>query len=237
MENQGRAKVGALELAQRISTLQQEKEDAIFRGEFELAARLRDSEVECRSRLRNFSFPDYVLGNLHRLTESGSLPRFPVLDMLETKSGAADQRVLQLTAEAAQSPIRLVFEQIPESPSGMLRELLNVDDIFSMYFQAKLPVLSVETIARFKPQMLGEALRAMFTEIRKCTQRCTPVVLSLVAPTTFPDPAFQSTVLRGLKEIRCNLVVFEHAAAIPDFAEALLPEITLYLYDQGETVP
>jgi len=59
--------------------------------------------------------------------------------MLETKSGAADQRVLQLTAEAAQSPIRLVFEQIPESPSGMLRELLNVDDIFSMYFQAKLP--------------------------------------------------------------------------------------------------
>ena len=227
MENQDHVKAEALELTQRISTLRQEKEDAFTRGEFDLAACLRESEVKCRSKLRDFGFPDYVFASLQRLADRRRLPRFPVLDMLETEPGAADQSILQQCPAPIRSPISLAFEQIPESPSGTLRELLKVNDVFSMHFQAKLPVLSLETITTFKPHMLREALPAMFNEIGRCIQQRMPLVLSLVAPNKFLDAALQSTVLRGLKETRCDVVVFQDAPAIHAIADALLPEITL----------
>ncbi len=227
MESQDLVKTEALELTQRISTLRQSKEDAIASGDFELATRLRDSEVDCQSKLTNFSFPFHVLVNLKRRADGHRPSRSPVLDMLETEPGVADPRILQQWPASVQSPISLAFEHIPESPSGTLGTALKVHDVFSIYFQAKLPVLCPETIRKFKPQVLDEALRAMFNEIRRCTQQVAPAVLSLVAP-TFLDAALQSTVVRGIKETRCDVVVFQNSPANHDLAEALLPEITLY---------
>lgn len=227
MENQELAKAEALEITQRISTLQREKEDAVARSDFALAAHLRESEIECRSTLKDFNFPDYVFANLQRLAESSRLSRFPVLDMLETEPGAPDPKVLQQWPASVESPISFAFEQIPESPSGTLRKALNVDDVFSLHFQAKLPVLCPETVNRFKSQTIRDALQAMFIEITRCKQQGVPAVLSLVAPTSCLDSALHSTVLHGLKESSCDVVVFQHAPAIHDIAAALLPEITL----------
>lgn len=227
MKNQNLAKLEALEVAHRISSLQREKEEAVAGGDFELAAQLLGYETECRAKLRLFSFPDYVVENLQRHADGRKIFRYPVLDMLDTEPAVADERILQKWPASVRSPISLAFEQIPESPSGTLRTLLNVDDIFSMHFEAKLPVLSPEAITRFKPHLLGTVLRGMFTEIRHCAQRGVPAVLTLVAPATFLDSALQSILFHGLKETRCDFVVFQHSPPILDIAEELLPEIAL----------
>src|SRR5690606_41164029 len=106
--------------------------------------------------------------------------------------------------------------------------------IFGRHFEPVLPVLSAETIAKLHPDRRGEALRALFHELERSKQRRVPTVLSLVAPTSFLDAALQSELLRGLKETRCDFVLFEHAAEIADIAEVLRPEISLVIAPSRE---
>lgn len=227
MQNQDHTQRDALELTRQLSMLLQEKEEAVARQNFELAVQLREAELECRSRLQEFPFPTYVMGNLHRHADGTRARRSPVLDLLYTSPGAADEKIVEHWPATVDSPIHLAFGQIPESASGTLRAVLNVDDIFSRHFEPVLPVLSAETITNLHPDRRGEALRALFHELERSKQRGVPTVLSLVAPTSFLDGALQPALSRGLKETRCDFVIFAHAAEIADIVEALRPEISL----------
>lgn len=234
MENQDHTQREALEVARRLSTLLQEKEGAIARQDFELAAELRERELECRSRLHEFHLPPYVIGNLHRQIEGPATRLSPLLDLLKTEPGAADTRIVEQWPATTDSPLSLAFAQIPQSASGTLRAVLNVDDIFSRYFEPVLPVLCAETITKLHPDRRGEALRALFHELERSKQRGVPTVLSLVAPTSFLDADLLSSLLRGLKEARCDFVIFEDAPEIADIAEVLRPEIWLVIAPSRE---
>lgn len=227
MQNQDHTQREALEVARRLSTLRQEKDAAIARQDFELAAQLRGRELECRSRLQEFPIPSYVLANLNRHTDGTATRNSPVLDLLSTSPGAADATIVEQCPAAIGSPLHLAFAQVPESASGTLRAVLNVDDIFSRHFEPVLPVLSAETITRFDPDRRAEALSALFHELERAKLRGVPTVLSLVAPSSCLDTALQSELLRRLKETRCEFVIFEHAAEITDIAGVLRPEISL----------
>lgn len=227
MENSPALKAEALEIMKKISALRREKEEAIARSDFEAAAYLLKALDDETSRLQGFQFPPYVLKNILRGTHAPGCQVFPILDMLELKPVAKDAAIPQQWPKSLASPIHLALTSDSESPAGELQTLLEVNDIFSRHFRALLPVLCVETFRQFKSDMLGEVMPCLFREISRCIEHEQPLVLSVLDPSAFLNNELQEQLVQGLKEVRCDFVIFANGPVSEQFAQALRPEIVL----------
>jgi hypothetical protein len=227
MEIQPEVKAQALEIMRQISTLRNEKEQAVHCSDFEVAASLLKVLDDEASRLRRLQLPPYVLNNILRGTIDQKQKTYPALDVLEVKPLPTGEATLEQWPKSLESPIHLALTTTPGSPAIHLRTLLEVDDVFSQYFQAFLPVLCAATVKQFNPEKLSQVLSSVFIEISRCTERRQPVVLSVLNPTEFLDVDLQSKLVRGLKNVRCDFVIFANRSVVESFSNALLPEISL----------
>ena len=189
------------QLAEELAPLQRAKEDAVANGDFPQAAQLRDKQDQCWKELQNLNLPAIVLTNVRQLIDAWpnkvSASRFPLLDMLHDEAGEPDAAVLAMLPNPMIPPVKIIVKAVPRYPVSTLNAVLAPDDIGSRYFQALVPLISPESVARFKSRH-RELVRVAFSEIGRAESLIfgRAVLLCVLCPTACPK-MFRQSYLRA----------------------------------------
>ena len=90
---------------------------------------------------------------------------FPLLDRFHDEVGEPDSRVLSVLPKPLMPPIKIVVGTVPRFPVSTLKAVLLPDEIGSPCFQALVPLISPESVARFRDNHRGWVQLA-FDEIK-----------------------------------------------------------------------
>ncbi len=196
------------QLAEAIPPLQVAMEEAVARQEFSTAAELRDERYRCWKELESLGVPEWVWRNVKQCT-GGAWTRFPLLDTLDREAGEPHPTVVSALPKPLMPPVRVVVASVPRFPLSALRAALPADDIFSPYCQAVVPLISPESLARFR-QSPGEIVRLAFKEISNAETPSAgvPCCCASFAPRSCPRNV-RDEVFAGLRRTNCDFVVFE----------------------------
>jgi hypothetical protein len=106
-------------------------------------------------------------------------------------------------------PIKVVVGTVPRFPVSTLKAVLPPDYTRSPYFQALVPLMSPESVARFRDNHRGWVQLA-FDEIKhaKDTALGCPILLCVVRPAALSQDV-REEVFAGLLRTNCDFVVFE----------------------------
>jgi hypothetical protein len=207
------------ELAEAIAPLQKAKEDAVARGAFERAAQLRDECDTYWKELGGLDLPEWVGQNARRLVAArrGERPRYPILEELDETTGEPDPWVLSLLPNPMSAPAKILVGVVPHFAVSTLKLALAPEEIGSPYFQALVPLISPESLARHKFKPI-ETTKLAFFEIRRAITSSSlsfsnPVLLCVVRPTALPEDAGKE-LYAGLQRTNCEFVVFDEASAV-----------------------
>ena len=216
----------ARQLAEEIITLQRAKEEAVAAQDFLQAVQLRDKERQNRGELATISLPAWVRRNIEQEAGLTSAFKFPCLDTLaplQDKAGEPDARVLSVLPNPLMPPVRFVVGIVPQLPVSTLMAVLPVDDIGSPYFQALLPLVSPESVARVKSGQ-RELVQWAFNEVERAADaiRGRAVLLCVVRPTALSEDA-REELFAGIKRTNCQFVVFEESSEIQAVLKRLHP--------------
>ena len=199
------------ELAEAIAPLQRATEDAVARQDFEQAAKVRDERDGYWKKLGSLNVPEWVFRNVKRLVNAWQTkaPKSPLLDMLYDNAGEADLRVLSVLPKRLLPPVRIVVDAVPCFPVSTLKAVLALDDVCSSFFEALVPLISPESVARFKNNRRGWVELA-FKEITRAERPVwgRPVLLCVVRPTLLSQDV-RDDVFAGIHRTNCDFVVFE----------------------------
>jgi hypothetical protein len=226
----GETKNRARQLAEEIAVLQQAKEESVASQDFLQAAQLRDKEHEKRGELAAISLPPWLRRNIEQAAGLTTAFKFPCLDTLyalRDKAEEPDARVLPLLPNPLMPPVKIVMAVIPQFPVSTLNAVLPLDDIGSPYFQALLPLISPESVARFMSGHKGWVQRA-FNEIERAEEatRGRFVLLCVVRPTALSEDV-QGDLFAGINRTNCQFAVFEEASEIQTVLGKLPPATKL----------
>ena len=139
----------------------------------------------------------------------GCSPWFPLLHKFHDEAGEPDPRVLSVLPKPLMPPIKIVVGTVPRFPVSTLKAVLPLDDTRAPYFQALVPLISPESVARFRDNHRGWVQLA-FDEIKLAehpTSGC-PALLCVVRPMALSQDV-RAEVLAGLYRTNCDFVVFE----------------------------
>jgi len=218
----------ARQLVGEVAALRQAKEDAVANQEFRQASQLRDKEDEKRGKLAAL-VPSWVRRNIERAAEArpAKHSRYPLLDMLRDEAGEPDAGVLSVLPNPLMPPVKIVVGTIPRFPISTVKALLAPDDIGSPYFQALVPLISPESVARAKKDH-SMMVRVAFHEIGWAgnPSRGHPVLLCVVRPTLLSQDV-RDEVFAGLRRTNCDFVVFEAGTDAHSLLGNLPPGTTL----------
>jgi hypothetical protein len=221
----------ARHLAEEIRTLQRAKEEAVASQDFDQAAQLRDRGHEKGRELSAISLPPWLRRNIEQAAGLTTAFKFPCLDTLNAlhdNAGEPDAKVLSVLPNPLLPPVRFVVANIPHFSVSTLKAVLPLDDIGSPFFQALLPLISPESIARFKSGH-EELVRSAFNEVERAADatRGRPLLLCVVRPTALSEDV-QGELFTGIRRTDCQFVVFEELSAVQAVL-GLLPPATKLL--------
>jgi len=211
------------QVAEEIARLQHAKEEAVARKDFEQAAKVRDKVDQYWRELRSLKLPDWVWKNVERLAHARA-SIFPLLKMLHDEAGEPDAGVLSKLPNPLAPPIKIVVGTVPRFPVSTIRALLALDDIGSPYFQALVPMISPELVAKLKGDKKAMTQFAFSEIVRAITPAVpylfNPVLLCITCLTTLPHDV-RDEVYAGLHRTNCDFVVFEADAVAPSLLGSL----------------
>ncbi len=207
----------ARQLAEEIVTFKRAKEEAVASQDFLQAALLRDKEHEKLRALAAIGLSAWLRRNIEQGAGLTTAVKFPCLDTLyavHEKAGEPDAEVLSVLPNLLTPPVRFVVGIVPQYPVTTLKAALPLDDIGSPYYQALLPLISPELLARVT---LGqrELIQRAFKEVERAedAKRGRAVLLCVVRPTALSEDV-QEVLFAGIDRSNCQFVVFEEPGEI-----------------------
>ena len=202
----------ACQLVEEIAALQRAMGDAVGNQDFSEARQLRDKRDAKRSEFHALGLPAWVRDNVERLAgaEWTKYSHYPVLDLLRDDAGEPDPRALSLLPNPLLPPVKIVVGMIPRFPVSTVKSVLALDDIGSPYFQALVPLISPESVARATRKDHHVMVRVAFKDIERAAgaRPRRPVLLCAVRPTLLSQDV-RDELLAGLRRTNCDFVVFE----------------------------
>ncbi len=179
-------------------------------------SQLRDRGHEKGRELSAISLPPWLRRNIEQaagLTTAFKFPCLDTLDALHDNAGEPDAKVLSVLPNPLLPPVRFVVANIPHFSVSTLKAVLPLDDIGSPFFQALLPLISPESIARFKSGH-EELVRSAFNEVERAADatRGRPLLLCVVRPTARSLKMFRENYSRASVEPTANLSYSRNSA-------------------------
>ena len=208
-------KIHVRQLAEELAPLQRAKEDAVASHNFEQACQLRDRQDQIWQELERLNMPEWVYLNVKRLASGWPTegPRFPLFDLLRDEPGEADARIVAVLPNPLMPPVKIVVGAVPRHPVSTLTAALPPNDIGSPFFQAHIPLISPESVARAKKERY-QMVRLAFNEIEQAqTAHAHHVIACIAHPTALAEDV-QAELFIGIRRTLCDFVVFEEPSAI-----------------------
>jgi hypothetical protein len=199
------------QLAETLAPIQEAMEKALASQAFVEAARLRDGQDHIYKQLNGLHLPEWVIKNVKRFVHAWpKTANFAyTLDMYQDEPGEADLKVLSSLPNPLMLPLRIVVGNVPRFPISTLKAALPHDDIGSPFFQAVIPLISPNSVARFKDNH-QEWVRMTFEDIKRVDNptlgRAT--LLCIVHPLLLAEDV-RDVVFAGIRKTGCDFVIFE----------------------------